>query len=316
MYLLHEAAADALRDGDNPYTHGSVAVWESHSLQDRELIGEYTYPPLTLLAYAGSSIVFGDSRVIGAIAISLAFGLVFIFAIRRWDSDRESGHADAAIVALLCANPMTFLIIYPAWTEAIALPLLVLAAGWWADRPAASAVALGLAIATKQYFLVAVPMLFFLPDPNRYRRAIVSIGTAGLTFVPFLLWDAQGLVNGVVRHHLTRAPRADSATLAGVGIHVPTAVGVLLAIAVGVILAKRAFGGGQALLAIASAIAIFTFFSVRGFRNSWWMVVVLASVAVGFDRGSQETETTPYGWHRTRSVVEVEPTVSQPPSAQ
>lgn len=293
VYLLHEQAADAIRDGNNPYTTGNVAVWESHPHGDLELISEYTYPPMALVAYAGSSIALGDSRVIGAIAISLAFFLVFLYAGRRWGADRSSGHVDAAIVALMCANPMTFLIIYPAWTEAIALPFLVLTAIFWKERPFAAAVMLGLAFATKQYFLAAVPLLFFLPDPYRWRRVIVVGTTAALTFVPFVLWDAQGLFDGVVRHHLTRVPRPDAATLAGVGIHVPTAIGVGLAVVVGIVIARKALSGGQALLAVSSTIAVFTFLSVRGFRNSWWMVVILASVALVIDSGGVRSRTAP-----------------------
>ena len=291
VYLLHEAAADALANGDNPYTTGSVEVFESHPFEDPEWIREYTYPPLTMVSYAGSSILFGDSRMIGALAIIAAFGLSLWTVGRRWPVVPDGGHIEASVVALLCVSPMIYLIVFPGWTEAIALPFIVMAAAWWDERPVAAAVMLGLAFATKQYFLIAVPLLFFLPDGFRWRRIAWVGGTAFATFIPFLIWDAKGLIDGVVVHHLTRNPRPDAATLAGMGVHVPTAVGVGAAVLVGVLIARQVRSPGQALLAIASTIGVFTILSVRGFRNSWWFVLAVASVALGFAGTEREVSS-------------------------
>ena len=280
VYELHEQAAVALTDGRNPYTTGNVLVVESLPFDGGELIMEYTYPPLTLIAYAGASILLGGSRIAGALAIVIAFGLVLWFVGDRGATGRWS-NVDAGVVALLCSLPITFPMIIVGWTEAITLPFLVLAGALWTRRPLASAVALGLALATKQYFVVTVPLLFFIPDPYRWRRAGVAITTAALTFLPFLVWDAGGLINGVVRHHLTRDPRPDAATLVRLGIHIPTAVGVALAMIVGVLIARRVASGGLALLAMAATIAVFTFTSVRGFRNTWWLVASVAVVGLG-----------------------------------
>jgi len=286
VYVLHEQAAAALREGQNPYTTGNVHVLETYLTQDPEVISEYTYPPLALVAYAGSSILFGDSRMAGAIAIPVALALVLWFVGRRWSATDRGEHFAVAVVALLIMNPMNFFIVYAGWTEAIALPFLVVSAALWTKKPFVSALMLGLAFASKQYFIVAVPLLFFLPDPYRWKRVGVVGATTFLTFVPFLLWDAGGLINGVARHHLTRPPRSDALSLGGVGIDVPIALGVGLAAVVGILVARRAIEGGMALLAVGSVIAVFTFFSVRGFRNTWWLVVAMASVAIGF-LGSQ-----------------------------
>jgi len=292
VYLLHEAAADALRDGQNPYTTGNVQVLESLRFDEKDLILEYTYPPLTLVAYAGSSILLGDSRFAGAIAIVGSFWLVFALVGRR---EKAAGHAtnlDLAIVALLCVNPMNYLMIYPAWTEAIALPFLILAAAFWTKRPLLAAAMLGLAFATKQYFIVVAPLLFLLPDEYRWKRAVMAVCVAAATFVPFLLWDARGLWAGVVEHHLTRSPRADAATVAGVDIIIPTIFTVLVAVAVALVLSRRVATGGQLLIAIGAVVALFTFLSVRGFRNTWWLVAVLGTVALGFGQ-ALEAESEP-----------------------
>ncbi len=289
VYLIHEQAADALADGLNPYTTGNVGVVESHIFDDPDLIQEYTYPPLTLIAFAGSSLVLGDSRYAGAIAVVVSFVLVMLFLSRRKPESGPGLSVDAATIGLMCAVPVTLLLVFVAWTETLALPFLILAAGLWGKKPFASAVMLGLAFATKQYFIVAVPLLFFLPDPYRWRRVLVVGTTAFLTFVPFFIWDAEGLYNGVVKHHLTREPRPDSATLGGLGIHLPTTIGVGVAVLVGILIARRVRSSAQLLLAISSVIAVFTILSVRGFRNQWWLVVMLACVAVGF--GATEDET-------------------------
>ncbi|MEZ5175690.1 MAG: glycosyltransferase 87 family protein [Acidimicrobiia bacterium] len=286
VYLLHEAAAEALLDGQNPYSTGNVAVRETHPFDDRDLIGEYTYPPLALIAYAGSSIVFGDSRVIGALSIAVALGLVLWFCSQRpGDLGMRTG---AAVVGMMCVLPMSYLLVYAGWTEALTLPFLVAAAAWWERRWVAAAIMFGLAIATKQYMIVTVPMIVFLPSEDRWKRLAVSVATAFVTLIPFLVLDAEGLLNGVVRHHLTRSPRPDSATLAGLGLHIPTAIGVALAVVAGVLVARRVRSGGQLLLAVSSVLAVFTILAVRGFRNSWWLVAALTAVAIAFPGDREE----------------------------
>lgn len=279
VYLLHEAAADALAAGENPYTTGNVRVLESHTLGGNEWIEEYTYPPLTLIGYAGASLVFGDSRYAGVIAIVATMAVVSLSWVRRHRF--EGSVLSAVVIGALLVLPMTYMVLLPAWTEPLALLFLALAALLWRPRPAAAAIMLGLAFASKQYFLVAVPLLFFLPDPYRWKRISIVGATVFLTFIPFLVLDAEGLYRGVVEHHLTRPPRPDSATLAGLGIHVPTGFAIAVAVVVGVLVARRAKGSALALISISATIGVFTLLSVRGFRNSWWLVVATAILALG-----------------------------------
>ena len=201
---------------------------------------------------------------------------------------------ELSFVALILVNPMNPVIVVLGWTEAISFPFLVAAAVFWTKRPVLSAVTLGLALSTKQYFLVVVPLLFFLPGPGRLRRVSTAVGTAALTFVPFLIWDARGLFRGVVTHHLSRRPRPDSASLAGLEIHVPTAVGVGLALLVGILVVRRSKGGGWALLAISTALAVFAMLSVRSFRNSWWLIAVADSAAIIFGSDLKGNEPQPH----------------------
>jgi hypothetical protein len=282
VYDLHEQAADALVHGKNPYSTGSVAVLESHPFPDRELIEEYTYPPTALVAYAGSSILFGDSRVVGALAIAAAMALALWLIGRSLDTPGRGSHLDAAATALFGANPINYLIVFTGWTEAIALPFLVLAAGLWRKNWVASAIALGIAVSTKQYFLLALPLLAVIPDKLRWKRTAVVVGAAAATFVPFLFWDARGLVDGVVMHHITRAPRLDAATLGGIGINLPSAIAVGGGTAMGLAVVWRSRWPSSFWFGLAAAVGTFTFIAVRGFRNSWWLVIAAVCCAIAF----------------------------------
>lgn len=282
VYDLHEQAADALLDGRNPYTTGSVSVVESHPFQGRELIREYTYPPTALIAYAGSSILFGESRVVGAIAIAASMALALYFVGRRLQCPGRGQHLDAAMAALLGSNPVNYLMVFTGWTEAVALPFMLVSAGLWHRNPTVSAISLGISVSTKQYFLLAIPILALVPDPRKWRRLALVVATAAATFVPFLLWDAKGLVNGVVTHHITRAPRLDAATLGGIGVNLPSAMAVAGGVAIGIAVIIRMKTSGTFWLALGASIGSFTFLAVRGFRNSWWLVIATVSVGIAF----------------------------------
>jgi hypothetical protein len=282
VYQLHEQAADSLRARTNPYTSGSVRVVETHGKGNPEIISEYVYPPVSLVLFAGSSLIFGDSRFVGAIAVVVALVILLWYVPKSWPLSTMRFHAASSVIALVAMNPITYLMIYGAWTETITLPFLVLAVAWWRQRPIASAITLGLALATKQYFIVALPLLVFLPGALRWKRLAVVVATIGATFIPFLLWDAQGLIDGVVVHHLTRLPRPDALTVSGLGLVVPSIIGVAVAVVAAGLLARRILSGGQFLLALSSVIGVFTFFAIYGFRNNWWLVTAVTSVAVGF----------------------------------
>ncbi|MGI9666445.1 MAG: hypothetical protein ACR2N2_04990 [Acidimicrobiia bacterium] len=276
---LHEQAADALASGNNPYTTGNVSVWEDRPGDDLELIKEYTYPPATLVWYSAAAWLTGDSRWAGAFAVAAACLILLVHGAR---SPMESGMLWRCIaaIAFIVGNPLTLLMVSLGWNETIALPAFVLALALWRRSIIGTAVAVGLAIATKQYFILIVPALAVLPDPASRKRLVIALATCLATFVPFLLWDAGGLVAGTVTHHLTRAPRSDGLTLAGLGIVLPTIVAVGASVVVGLLLARQRQGAGPAYLAFASALAVFTVLAVRGFRNSWWLVIVLVVVAL------------------------------------
>ncbi|MBT8212854.1 MAG: hypothetical protein KJN71_06885 [Acidimicrobiia bacterium] len=278
---LHDQAVGSLLDGRNPYSTGNVAVMETKPLGDNELIEEYTYPPINLVWYALGNAVNGDVRTGGAIALVLAIAVFSLVAIRQSHRlDGTVGTFAIAGVAFLISNQAMYYMVSAGWTEVTALPFFFLAVLWWRRLPVPSAIALGLALASKQYFVLAVPVLLVLPDAWRFRRVAIATVSATATLVPFLIWDARGLIDGMVIHHLTRDPRPDSATVANLGIEIPSIVAVAAAVALGVWIARRADGPAVAILGVAASLAVFTLLAIRGFVNSWWLVYCLVTVAL------------------------------------
>ncbi|MGI9666929.1 MAG: hypothetical protein ACR2N2_07510 [Acidimicrobiia bacterium] len=274
---LHEQAVVALNAGENPYSTGSVSVYESLPQGGGETIQEYTYPPINLAWYWVGDAISGDVRAGGAIAIALAFVLVGLIGLQGPETRVAP---TVAVLGLLLANQAHYLMVSNGWTEAVAVPFFLASLLLWKKVPMASAVLLGLALASKQYFILAIPVVLVLPDSRRYMRAGVASVVAALTFLPFVLWDVRGLIDGVIVHHLTRTPRPDGMTLANLGIEVPTVLALAAAVGVGVLLGRRARGGGSTLLSLSAVFSVFTILAVRGFINTWWMVFWLVAAAL------------------------------------
>lgn len=273
VYQLHEAAGEALSSGQNPYTTGNVEVWETLEAHEPELITEYTYPPLPAVVFGGASWLFGDSRVAGAVLTAIAMMFVGLAARRRWAAE---GAAESLIaVAAFAAMPATFLMVYTGWTETLTLPLMISGAILWTEKPMLSAVAIGLAVASKQHFVLFLPLLALAPVSRRWHRAALASGVAALTYLPFVVWDPIGLYNGVVAHHLSRPARTESLTITNLGIEIPTVVTIVLLIAFGCVASRYVKNGERFLASAAAVLALFTFLAVRGFENSWWLVAML-----------------------------------------
>lgn len=285
---LHDQAVDALVDGRNPYTTGNVSVRETLPRGDLDLIEEYTYTPVNLAWYAAGRALTGDVRAGGAIAIVVSL-VMLGSAVLILPTSSRAGPTIIAGMAFLLANQSTYLMISFGWTEAVALPFFIAVALLWTRYPIASAVILGLGVASKQYFVLVIPLVFAMPVADRWRRGSVVVVTAALTAVPFLAWDAGGFIDGTIVHHLTRDPRPDSATIAGFDILVPTGLAVLCAVALGIACIRRAADAGGLVISVAVLLSWFTLLAVRGFVNSWWMVYVLGAVALTVPALSHQT---------------------------
>lgn len=307
VYELHVSAAEVVAAGGNPYVDARAT--ETFPWGSGEPIVGYTYPPAALIPFVAGGLLAGDPRWTSVVAVAAGLLLLALLPLRAPAPVRRVGLAAAAAYLAL---PSWVGMIFITWTEAVTFPLLLAAAWWWRRRPVAAGILLGLGLATKQYFVLALPLLLVVPDARARRRSLVAVGAAAAVTLPWLLADPRAFVQGTIVHHLTRAPRPDALTLPALGVPVPGWLAAVAAVAVAVALARRVRHGGDLLLALAAVVATFTLFAVRGFVNNWWMVTTLALGAVVVTAAQRRATPPPVP---TGSVAEGT-TSPPPPGAQ
>lgn len=270
VYYLHEAAVDRLAAGMSPY-HGLGVEDTSPLAGAGAVIDGYPYPPVTLVIFSAADWIFGDARWAGVIAVAV---VAFLLARSGGTAGR---YAALVLAAAFVAQPGWLTIVAQAFTEPVSLALLAGAVVAW-RRPVASAVLLGLALASKQYFIVLLPLVLLIPDRHRYRRAVVALGVVFVSLLPALS-DPAGFWSSAVEFHLTRPPRPDSLNLTGFGIEVPTAVLLVVSLAAAVVLARGAGTAAGFAAASTATLAVFFLGTGQAFLNYWFLVAGLAVVA-------------------------------------
>ena len=276
---LHVAAADALLDGENPYT-AATAVDTSPTAADGAVWVGYPYPPLTLIAYSGAQILFGDPRWASVIAVALAVILI----VRPWATlTRAQAGALVALSLALVAQPLLGHVVRSAWTDPIALPFLVGMGLLWRKNPALAAVLLGLALGTKQYFVLALPLLLVWGDDYRWKRLWIAGGVAALSILPAFLINPRGAWDALVAVHLDTPLRLDSIGVAGIGWDTPLWLLVVASAGVALWMGWQGGAASRFLLGLAAALATAFLLGSQAFLNYWFFVGAVAIVAVATD---------------------------------
>jgi hypothetical protein len=156
--------------------------------------------PLSILLRAPFAALAGPDSIwayrLGALVCLLALvGLGGLVA-------RRAGAGAGLLAAtLLIANPVTYEALHLGHPEELlGAALCVAAVLLAAERPVAAAVALGAALATKQWALIAIaPVLLAAPRHARVRVAAIAAGTAAAVIVPVALADPHAFVSGLDR---------------------------------------------------------------------------------------------------------------------
>jgi hypothetical protein len=279
--LIHESAAEEISKGENPYITARAPYTPPKSMAaefEGVTFEGYVYPPMTLLWFAGSDLAFGDPRWASAIAVSLFVALL----VSPWSKMTTwEGAARIAIALMFVSLPYLGVIIWGAWTDLIALPLLLGAALLWRRYPIASAVLLGLALSTKPYFLAVLPLLLLWPSSRRWKRLFTVGAVVIATYVPFLLLDVPSVIRSLGVGTYAATPfRPDSVGLAGLSVQVPRALSGAMLLATGVILGRRGGSADRFFLAMAAVMAVAFLTSLHAFPNYWILVVGLLVIAL------------------------------------
>ena len=202
---------------------------------------------------------------------------------------------------LLLFTPRGFFALEQSWTEPFAIAWLGLAV-WAASarRPVLAAVALGLAMATKQYLVLAAPMLWHLGATADERRTLVL--AAGATVVVALLpalGDPQGFFHSAVMVQVREELRMDALSLAvplarWTGAPLPGIAYAALVAAAALAAAWRAPStpaGATAALAVTLLTAFA--FGKKAFCNYYVLVIAVLAMAIAARRNGEVPDQRP-----------------------
>lgn len=178
-----------------------------------ETFWHYAYPPIVVYCNCLSWLLFKDVRGMWVLCDLAAAGMLYLLA-RRNKSDNPV-FAELLALAWLFM-PRSLLVIEQSWTEPLASVTmagfaLALAAG---RGPLATGAAFGLWLSSKQYVVLAVPLV------ARLRRLPVKAWGAAATLIlllalPFMIWNFQGLMNNLVIFFLKSEARPDANSIFG-----------------------------------------------------------------------------------------------------
>lgn len=288
VIVFLEQGSERLLHGLNPYLPGYPDIYPPHlSAQlygpgvagpDGTLTYGTPYPPVSVVM-AAIGHLFGDARY-SAIVMGLGVPLLL---------QRMGGRQARTPAVLLASVPGLALMVVNGWTEVLIAGLFGLFAlaatrGHWV----AAATLLGLAFASKQYFVVALPCLWLL-RPWASRRTLLAMVLPALAVtVPFILWSPQAFWRSIVEFQLVQPFRPDSVSLLTWTVistgWPPPAVFAVLPLTAGVVVAvlcARRFSPGVAPFLVGTAISLLatTVLSKQAFFNYFFLVGSLLVLA-------------------------------------
>jgi 4-amino-4-deoxy-L-arabinose transferase-like glycosyltransferase len=235
----------------------------------------FPYPPLSLYLSTLGYAVAGDYRYAQLIALAGA-ALLITFARR--------GSWSSLIAILLLFAPRSFFVLCRGWTEPFAVLCLALTIFCALRYRKLLPIALGLLLASKQYLVLALPLVALLVDiPDRWRNsmklALQAIGVAALVTAPLALLDPQAFWHSLVTVQALSPFREDALSYlvwyfhqtgikAGV---LPAFIAAVVAIALALWRAERSPAGFAASLALVCL--LFISLNKQAFANYYSFVI-------------------------------------------
>ena len=271
VLFLHVQAADAIAEGHNPYTDVVQVPNGSPTAQPGDLITGYVYPPVTAIGYAAGEWLFSDPRLTSLVAWLGVLAILGISAIRSHNKTR------LYLMLLLASLPGWPIVLRASWSEPLTLLFIALAWVAW-RRPGASGSGLGLALASKQYFIVNAPLLLLHRDTKSKARFITAVAIVIATVGAALLLDLDAYWSSTVAFHASTPPRPDSSNLVGLlsvwGIawDPPFWLGLGVGTAAAVAFGRGSKRAGTFLGAMAVSLSAAFIFSSQAFANYWFLI--------------------------------------------
>ncbi len=232
-----------------------------------------------MVVYAAGEWLVSDPRAISLGAWLAVLAILGVSATRRLDDTR------LYLMLVLASVPGWPLVLRAAWTEPLTLLLITIGWSLW-RRPATSGTGLGLALASKQYFVVTAPLLLLHRDLKWKTRIAVAVAIVITTVGAALLIDFEAYWSSTVAFHASTPPRTDSSNLVGllslfdVAWDPPFWLGLGVGAGLALALGRRSTTPGSFLLAMAVALSGTFIFSSQAFANYWFLVFGLTVLAM------------------------------------
>jgi len=277
VWVLLQDSARGLLHGANPYQMTFPGVPRG---QDSTC---FTYWPGTFLATAPGNWVFGDVRWAEAGCLLAAVTLTAWSAGRRsgWQEPRRLAPATGlALAAAIGVVPATTLVVLQAWTEPILLLGLVGAAVLIDRHPNWAVLPLGLALVSKQYMLIMVPLLAFWPRFG-WRRVLATAAVATVVALPWLLLSLQRFQQCTISYFLHEPTPLTSLSLwrcVPEPLRLPLTVAAT-ALAAYVAIRRCPRNGAGFLLAAGATLMVFNAVNKETFTNQWWLAAALITAS-------------------------------------
>jgi hypothetical protein len=287
VYVYMQHSTHALVTGRDPYAQTFPNPYSAAETRgffgpglvvgDRLDFG-YPYLPASLLLYL-PGLLLGDVRVVSVLALAAC-----AVVLRRLSRDQVG---DLLAFAPLTA-PILPKTLEMGWNEP-ALAVFLLAAVVSVSRGGPAWIPLGLLLASKQYLVVTVPVLFVAGRVGGRSLATRSLGLAAVVVAVFLAWDPHGFVRSAIRLHLQQPYRTDSISLVVAwgntyGRLPDWTYGLpplLLGLAVSLLVARRAAPGPSALaLGVGLSVLGTVLLSKQAFPNYFLFVEIAVVTAV------------------------------------
>ena len=290
VFLLQQAAAQALSNGQNPHEATIPNIYKSQSIyyiplveNGRSLYGS-TYPAILTVTEIPSVLMTGDVRYTHLVALLLA-SLLIAWAGNTWIS--------LCAGILLLVNPLSLRMVQYAWVEPMAI--LFFSATLYSLRryPRAAPYIFGLFLAAKQTLLPCLALVPLLMGNHWEWKKLVGFASKSLlvvcvAYLPFYFWNPHAFLLSLVTVQLNVPLRLDlisySSYLVNKGAPVPPAWLPFLYLPPGIYLGLRKAPSTPAGFAAACSLLLLPFFALskQGAPNYYFLVFGMACCGLAF----------------------------------
>jgi hypothetical protein len=285
VYRAHHAAGEAIAQGSNPYSD-AVRFADGNPYGEAKEFEGYPYPPVVLMTY-GLTGSFTDPRIISVIS-SLAFlgGLGWL-AVRRGSLVASGVTLSSLLVVAL--TPLNGLVWFMAWTEPLTLLLFAGAALTWRRSSVWSGVFLGLALASKQYLVLLLPLVLLHRDDGWRKRPVIALGSAAVSLLAGLVLGPTVFIGAIFGNLTTIGFRPDSQSLPGLandlglGFALPNWLWIMLSLVFVTLMARSSTTRVGFLLRAAVGLGV-AFSLGLAFPNYWFLVAGLLGLGLALDQ--------------------------------